>query len=90
MANADDTTTSIQGNPSVSQDKTLYLAVSRAGIVQIGTCSECVIHEAGRPAERAEDVDAQMSELDFPRRALLDGFRELGIDVTILDEYVCP
>lgn len=90
MANASDMPAGSHRNPSLSQDKTLYLAISRDRTAQIGTCSECVIHEKGRPIERAKNVDTQMSELDFPRRDLLEGYRALGVEITILDEYVCP
>ena len=66
----------------------LYLHFSPDGRVKIGTCSHCVIHEEGRP-ERSWNPQGDR-ELDFDRDALLIALKNLGVNVVIEEEYVCP
>jgi len=66
----------------------LYVTLSPAGDLKIGSCSHCVIHEQGRP-ERAWNPDGDL-ELDFDRDRLIAQLQALGVVVTIQQEYVCP
>lgn len=66
----------------------LHITLSPTGELKIGTCSHCVIHEAGRP-ERAWNADGDR-ELDFPRDQLLTELARLGVTTTIVEQYVCP
>jgi hypothetical protein len=67
----------------------LFVAFSRDGLVQVGTCGHCVVREKGRPP-RAWNPDQQESELDFNRDELLRLLAALGVQLTIVDQYVCP
>lgn len=58
------------------------------GTLKIGTCEHCVVHEPGRPA-RAWNANGD-AELDFDRDALLAALARLGVQTTVLEEYVCP
>ena len=69
-------------------EQNLYITLSPAGELKIGTCDHCVIHEPGRPA-RAWDADGDR-ELDFNRDRLIAGLKKLGVVVAIQQEYVCP
>ena len=68
----------------------LFVAISRDGLlVQVGTCGHCVVREKGRP-ERAWDPDLQESELDFDRDGLVKRLAAWGVQLTIIDQYICP
>ena len=68
----------------------LFVAISRDGrLVQVGTCGHCVVREKGRP-ERAWDPDQQESELDFDRDGLVERLAAWGVQLTIIDQYICP
>jgi hypothetical protein len=66
----------------------LHLKIEPDGSLKIGTCEHCVIAEPGRPA-RAWDPDGDR-ELDFDRDTLISRLQALGVQVTIVQEYVCP
>jgi hypothetical protein len=66
----------------------LYITVSPAGALKIGTCDHCVIREPARPA-RAWEPNGD-SELDFDRDKLIAALAALGVTVAISQEYVCP
>ena len=66
----------------------LYITLSPAGELKVGTCDHCVIHEQGRP-ERAWSPDGD-TELDFDRDRLIAQLKALGVIVTIQQQYVCP
>jgi hypothetical protein len=68
--------------------QTLHLKIDADGSLKIGTCEHCVIQELGRP-NRAWDPDGDR-ELDFDRDTLIQQLGELGVQVTITQEYVCP
>ena len=56
--------------------------------LRIGTCEHCVISEHSRPA-RAWNA-AGDRDLDFDRDELLSKLAALGIEASIIDEYICP
>lgn len=58
------------------------------GTLRIGTCEHCVISERERPA-RAWNANGD-AELDFNRDELLRKLAELGIEASIIEQYVCP
>ena len=66
----------------------LYITLSPEGQLKIGTCSHCVVEERGRPA-RAWNADGD-KELDFQRDRLIAELAQRGIQVEIVEEYVCP
>jgi hypothetical protein len=66
----------------------LYVTLSPAGELKVGTCDHCVIREQGRP-ERAWSADGDL-ELDFDRDRLIAQLKTLGVVVTIQQEYICP
>jgi hypothetical protein len=66
----------------------LHLKLEADGSLKIGTCEHCVIQEHGRP-ERAWNPDGDR-ELDFDRDALIKHLHDLGVQVQITQEYVCP
>ena len=69
-------------------ETSLHLTIAPDGAMKIGTCEHCVIVEPGRP-ERAWNPDGDR-ELDFDRDALIARLSALGVEVTIVEEYVCP
>jgi hypothetical protein len=75
--------------PSVLQprEQELHVLLER-GTLKIGTCEHCVVREPGRPA-RAWNANGD-AELDFDRDALLAALTRLGVETTIVEEYVCP
>ncbi len=66
----------------------LHLKIGTDGSLKIGTCEHCVVHEVGRP-QRAWNPNGD-SELDFDRDILIERLSALGVQVTIVQEYVCP
>ena len=66
----------------------LYITLSPDAQLKIGTCGHCVIEEKGRP-ERAWEPDGD-KELDFPRDAFITELARLGVNVEIVEQYVCP
>ena len=66
----------------------VYMVVTRDGSLKIGTCVHCVVHEQGRPA-RAWNADGD-ADLDFPRDRLIQQLADVGLQVEIADEYICP
>lgn len=66
----------------------LFITISPAGEIKMGTCQHCVVQEQGRPS-RAWDPDGDR-ELDFNRDGYIQAMRALGVTVTIQQEYVCP
>lgn len=71
-----------------ARHKKLYVRIEDNGIVKIGTCKQCVVHEKGRPA-RASSANGD-AELDFPRDRLIQRLTAFGLQVEIEQEYVCP
>lgn len=71
------------------QTEELHLVFDTASqTLKIGTCEHCVVKEIGRPA-RAWNANGD-TELDFNRDALIAKLAELGIEASIIQEYVCP
>jgi len=66
----------------------LYLKVGADGTLKVGTCEHCVIKEPKRP-DRAWNPNGDR-ELDFDRDMLIQQLADLGVQVTIVQEYVCP
>jgi hypothetical protein len=66
----------------------LHLKIGADSSLKIGTCEHCVITEPGRP-DRAWNPNGD-SELDFDRDTLIKQLSALGVQVTIIQEYVCP
>lgn len=66
----------------------LYITIAPDGALKMGTCDHCVIREPGRP-ERAWEADGD-KELDFDRDALIAKLAQLGVTVSIAQQYVCP
>lgn len=71
----------------LGNDGTLFLSITRGGILQIGTCGHCAVLEKGRP-ERAEDATG--NGLDFQRDRFLEVMAAHGVCLTILEQYECP
>lgn len=72
-----------------SAEQTMAVTTMGSLSLKIGTCEHCVIHEQGRPS-RAWDAKGDDSELDFDRNALLTALAELGVEVQLVEQYVCP
>lgn len=66
----------------------LYITITPGGELKMGTCAHCVVQEQGRPA-RAWEPDGD-SELDFDRDTLIARLAQLGVAVSISQQYVCP
>ena len=65
----------------------LYVRLEGATL-KMGTCNHCVLEEVGRP-ERAWEPEGDR-ELDFDRDAFIAQMLSLGVEVKLVDQYVCP
>lgn len=66
----------------------LYITITPGGELKMGTCEHCVAQEQGRPA-RAWEPDGD-NDLDFDRDTLIARLAQLGVTVSISQQYVCP
>jgi hypothetical protein len=65
----------------------LFLCLDPDGSLKMGTCEHCVV-EQGRP-KRAWDANGD-ADLDFDRDRFLAEMKTLGVEIEILQEYICP